>query len=64
MDAALLAQAAAKATRRAVAQQLDLGIDVGNDGEQPRESFFTYLRYRMSGFSGESARPPEKPLMR
>ena len=62
VDPAVLADAAAKATRRVVAQQLELGIDVGNDGEQPRESFFTYLRYRMSGFSGESVRPPVRDL--
>jgi len=58
----VLAEMVDKATRRAVTQQLELGIDVGNDGEQPRESFFTYLRYRMSGFSGESARPPARDL--
>jgi len=58
-----LARAATEATRQAVAQQLACGIDVGNDGEQPRESFVTYLRYRMSGFSGESARPPVRDLL-
>ena len=62
VDAADCRQTAGKATRRAVAKQLELGIDVGNDGEQPRESFFTYLRYRMSGFSGESKRPPVRDL--
>ena len=62
VDPAVLAETAAKATARVVAQQLELGIDVGNDGEQPRESFFTYLRYRMSGFSGASARPPVRDL--
>jgi len=62
VEPALLAQTSARATRRVVAQQLELGIDVGNDGEQPRESFFTYLRYRMSGFSGESVRPPVRDL--
>ena len=58
VDPAALARAAAEATRQAVAQQLACGIDVGNDGEQPRESFLTYVRYRLSGFSGESKRPP------
>ena len=43
-----------------VAAQLDAGIDVGNDGEQARESFFTYVQYRMAGFGGKS----ERPLMR
>ena len=60
VDAAALARAGAEATRRAVSQQLACGIDVGNDGEQPRESFVTYVRYRLSGFSGESRRPPVK----
>jgi len=64
VDPAALAAAAARATRRALARQLECGIDVGNDGEQPRESFFTYLRYRMSGFAGESRRPPVADLVR
>ena len=62
VDAAVLADKVEQATRRVVARQLELGIDVGNDGEQPRESFVTYVRYRMSGFSGESARPPVRDL--
>jgi 5-methyltetrahydropteroyltriglutamate--homocysteine methyltransferase len=62
VNRAVLSRAAAQATQRAVERQLECGIDVGNDGEQPRESFFTYLRYRMSGFSGESARPPVRDL--
>ena len=62
VDPAVLSRTAAQATQRAVARQLECGIDVGNDGEQPRESFFTYLRYRMSGFSGASARPPVRDL--
>jgi 5-methyltetrahydropteroyltriglutamate--homocysteine methyltransferase len=62
VDSAALAEATGRATRRAVEQQLDCGIDVGNDGEQPRESFLTYVRYRLSGFSGESKRPPVKDI--
>jgi 5-methyltetrahydropteroyltriglutamate--homocysteine methyltransferase len=54
VDARELARVADAATRRAVAQQLACGIDVGNDGEQPRESFFTHVRERMSGFRGRS----------
>jgi 5-methyltetrahydropteroyltriglutamate--homocysteine methyltransferase len=61
-DPEALALASAEATRRAVAQQLDCGIDIGNDGEQPRESFVTYVRYRLSGFSGESKRPPVQDI--
>ena len=64
VDAAVLAEAETEATLRAVASQLKCGIDIGNDGEQPRESFVTYVRYRMSGFSGASSRPPVQEMVR
>ncbi|MDG2112971.1 MAG: cobalamin-independent methionine synthase II family protein [Actinomycetota bacterium] len=38
------------AVARVIERQLDAGVDVGNDGEQSRESFFTYVQHRMSGF--------------
>ena len=56
VDAAALAAAIEESTQRIVRQQLDAGIDVGNDGEQARESFFTYVQHRMSGFGGISGR--------
>ncbi len=62
VDSAILSQIVGEATRRAVGRQLECGIDIGNDGEQPRESFFTYVRYRMSGFGGEGRRPPAKDV--
>ena len=45
-----------KAVRHAVAKQKDAGIDIGNDGEQQRVGFQTYVPQRMSGFGGESKR--------
>jgi 5-methyltetrahydropteroyltriglutamate--homocysteine methyltransferase len=57
VDAGALAAAVEAATRQAVVQQLAAGIDVGNDGEQGRESFVTYVRDRLSGFGGEHQRP-------
>ena len=36
----------------------EAGIDVINDGEQPRVGFQTYVPQRMKGFAGESRRPP------
>jgi 5-methyltetrahydropteroyltriglutamate--homocysteine methyltransferase len=57
VDAAALAGAVDEATRHVVAQQLAAGIDVGNDGEQGRESFVTYVQHRLSGFAGETQRP-------
>src|SRR5262249_61709613 len=57
VDEASLRAAIEESTRRVIARQLAAGIDVGNDGEQPRESFFTYVQHRMSGFGGQSRRP-------
>ena len=42
---------------RVVVQQLEAGIDIGNNGEQPRVGFQTYVASRMQGFGGASARP-------
>lgn len=39
-----------------VAQQVSAGIDIGNDGEQQRVGFQTYIPERMSGFGGVSKR--------
>jgi 5-methyltetrahydropteroyltriglutamate--homocysteine methyltransferase len=57
VDQAELDRAIDEATRRVVEKQIESGIDVGNNGEQPRESFFTYVQHRMSGFGGRSERP-------
>jgi 5-methyltetrahydropteroyltriglutamate--homocysteine methyltransferase len=40
----------------AVERQMAAGIDIGNDGEQQRVGFQTYIPARMSGFGGESRR--------
>ena len=45
-----------KALRHVVAKQKEAGIDIGNDGEQQRVGFQTYVPQRMSGFGGESKR--------
>ncbi|HZQ83592.1 MAG TPA: hypothetical protein VFA83_02080, partial [Acidimicrobiales bacterium] len=37
-------------------------IDIGNDGEQARESFVTYVQHRMTGFGGTSNRPMFRDL--
>ena len=62
VDESALAQAVADATHAAITAQLDAGIDVGNDGEQARESFFTYVQHRMTGFGGVSHRPLMRDL--
>ena len=57
VDAAAMERAILDATRHVVKLQAECGIDVGNNGEQARESFFTYVQHRMSGFGGQSDRP-------
>jgi len=44
------------ATAEVIAQQIETGLDVINNGEVGRESFITYLQHRMSGFGGQSQR--------
>ena len=51
-----LARAMDDGVRRVVEKQAAAGIDIGNDGEQQRVGFQTYVAQRMSGFAGESKR--------
>jgi len=57
IDKAKFQQQIEAAVRRVVAKQLEVGIDIGNNGEQPRVGFQTYVASRMQGFGGASARP-------
>jgi 5-methyltetrahydropteroyltriglutamate--homocysteine methyltransferase len=38
-------------------KQHEAGIDIGNNGEQQRDSFFLYLKARLSGLGGSWERP-------
>ena len=64
VDAAVFDAAVEQATDAVVAKQIAAGIDIGNNGEQGRESFFTYVQHRMTGFGGTSTRPVMADLMR
>ena len=55
-DKALFDAEMEKAVRHVVAKQKEAGIDIGNDGEQQRVGFQTYVPQRMSGFGGVSKR--------
>jgi 5-methyltetrahydropteroyltriglutamate--homocysteine methyltransferase len=57
VDSDELARAGSAAVREIIRKQADAGIDVGNNGEQPRDSFFLYLRQRLTGFGGHWERP-------
>jgi 5-methyltetrahydropteroyltriglutamate--homocysteine methyltransferase len=57
VDATEIDRAGREAVRAVVRKQHDAGIDVGNNGEQPRDSFFLYLKSRISGLGGSWERP-------
>jgi 5-methyltetrahydropteroyltriglutamate--homocysteine methyltransferase len=56
VDATEMAAEMDRAVRHVVDKQAAAGIDIGNDGEQQRVGFQTYVPQRMSGFAGESKR--------
>lgn len=56
VDKDRLAKAMDRSVRQVVEKQAAAGVDVGNDGEQQRVGFQTYVAQRMSGFAGESKR--------
>src|ERR1051325_11109373 len=56
VDAKAMADEKDQAVRHVVKAQMDAGVDVGNDGEQGRVGFQTYVPQRMSGFAGVSKR--------
>jgi 5-methyltetrahydropteroyltriglutamate--homocysteine methyltransferase len=51
------------ATAATIAAQVEVGIDIGNDGEQARESFVTYVQHRMTGFGDTSQRSLMRDLL-
>ncbi|MBX5453918.1 MAG: hypothetical protein K6U10_08270 [Acidobacteriia bacterium] len=64
MDEATLEAEIRAAKQWVVRQQRAVGIDIGNDGEQGRESFFLSVRHRLSGFGGTWQRPPRGDVER
>ena len=56
VDPERLDELAAAGVRHCVAMEVDAGIDVINDGEQPRVGFQTYVAQRLDGFGGVSER--------
>jgi len=63
IDVAEFERQVADAVERVVTKQLEVGIDIGNNGEQPRVGFQTYVASRMEGFGGESTRPPSLDVL-
>jgi len=57
VDDTILLRASEDASRASIARQIEAGLDIINNGEMGRESFFSYVQHRMTGFGGTSARP-------
>jgi 5-methyltetrahydropteroyltriglutamate--homocysteine methyltransferase len=60
IDIADLARQVETATKYVIDKQIAAGIDVGNDGEQSRVGFQTYVPRCLCGFGGTSIRPPAR----
>lgn len=56
IDTAALSQEMDRSVTGVVRHQVEAGIDIGNDGEQQRVGFQTYIPERMTGFGGVSKR--------
>jgi len=63
VEAAALDREVGAALARVITGQLEAGIDVGNNGEQPRAGFSTYVAGRMRGFGGTSRREMAQDLI-
>ncbi len=64
IESGAIDEAVAEATRAVIGRQIDAGLDIINNGEVGRESFFTYIQHRMSGFGGSGTRPIMADLLR
>src|SRR5215212_8079166 len=52
VDAAELAASGRAAMQDIIGKQVEAGLDIGNNGEQQRDSFIFYIRDRLSGLGG------------
>jgi len=62
IDSQAFESAVARAVDDAVHKQEAAGIDIASDGEMSKISYATYIRHRLTGFEGDSARPTPKDL--
>jgi len=64
VDEAEIERLGRNAVQDIVARQRAAGIDIGNNGEQQRDSFFLYLKERLSGLGGSWQRPARADVER
>lgn len=56
LDEAVFKQVISGAVNEVVQKQAQVGVDVVSDGEMSKISYATYIKYRLSGFAGDSPR--------
>ncbi len=62
VDAAEFSRVIGAAVDDVIARQVAAGIDLVSDGEMSKISYATYIKDRITGFEGDSARTPPKDL--
>jgi 5-methyltetrahydropteroyltriglutamate--homocysteine methyltransferase len=62
VDEAQFDKAVRNAVEETVRLQLEAGIDIVDDGEMSKIGYATYIRHRLTGFEGDSARPTPQDL--
>ncbi|HXJ17774.1 MAG TPA: cobalamin-independent methionine synthase II family protein [Candidatus Polarisedimenticolia bacterium] len=62
IDEAKFNETMRRAVADAVRHQSEVGIDIASDGEMSKISYATYIRHRLTGFEGDSARPTPQDL--
>jgi 5-methyltetrahydropteroyltriglutamate--homocysteine methyltransferase len=61
-DAVRLEETLQRAVNDVVRMQENAGLDLVSDGEMSKISYATYVRHRLTGFDGDSARPTPQDL--
>src|ERR1700690_4324319 len=62
VDATQFETVVRNAVNEVVRLQVESGIDIIDDGEMSKISYAPYIRHRLTGFEGDSARPTPKDL--
>src|SRR6202040_2937906 len=64
IDADTIAAGGVAAVGAIVPRQAEAGVDIGNNGEQQHDSFFLYLKDRLTGLGGSWQRPSRADVER
>jgi 5-methyltetrahydropteroyltriglutamate--homocysteine methyltransferase len=63
VDAAQFESTTTEATRDIVNKQIESGIDIVNDGEMSKIGYVTYVKDRLTGFTGVGSFPPMRDFV-